>query len=210
MPAELEDQGPTYRCGVYAAKQWFDGNGYPTDGIPALPRYFALADGQKGLSFSQENALLSEFATQTKAPIEFLGDGYLHDFATFDQAVRDGWCVIVGVWEADLIAGQSYYHFIDITGLNGTTFTIVDSFHKYDGEDGSAPLVDVHKAIQDNWDADIIGLAFKFTQPPAPVLSKEAQLVNLLSVIGDKSYLTPPDTASIQELVQTAKKLLGA
>lgn len=205
----LDDQGDTYRCGVFSVKQWFEGYGYSVDATNTYAKYVALADQQQGLSFNQVHDEVTELATELKVSLQWLGDGYLKDFNTFDQAVKDGWCVDIGVFEGDIKPGQSYYHYIDIYGISGTNFLIRDSFHKYDGEQGQEPISTVHTAIGDNWDAVLVGVAFKIS-PAGVVLTTNDQLVTMLSVIGDKTYLNPPDLQGIQVLVQQAKHLLGA
>lgn len=215
MPAVQLDQGNTYRCGAYAVRAWFEGYGYQVAATAAWAKYVALADSQQGLSFVQVHNFVLELAKESDADVIWLQDGFIKTFDVFDQAVRDSWCVVLGVWEADLNPGQNYYHYLAITGLNDGTFSIVDSFSKYDHEDGHAPVVDVHKAASDNWDDQNVAIAFQLATHARPISpptapSRDAQIVTILSVIGDKTYLNPPDLTGIQVLVQQAKAILGA
>ena len=209
MTPTLEDQGNTYRCGVFSVVQWFEGNGFANvQSLSPFSKYCSLADSQQGLAFSQVHDEVEEFCSALSITPEWLQDGYLKDFNTFNQAISDGWCVVVGVYEQDIKPGQRYYHYIDIYGFNGNNYLIRDSFHKYDGEHGQEPVDAVIKAIKDNWDTNVSGLAFKIKNANAP--SMNDQLVTILSVIGDKTYQNPADLVGIQVLVQQAKKLLGA
>lgn len=158
----LDNQGPTYRCGPYAAREWFEAYGHPVVDTQVWADAIALADSQKGISFSQEHDVIANYATATGAIMQWLGDGYLRDFATFDQAVRDGWCVVVGVLESDLHPGQNYEHYLAVDGLSGDSFSVKDSLHAYDGETGHPTVEEVHAGIRDSWDAAIAGLAWQF------------------------------------------------
>lgn len=220
----IDDQGPTYECGAFGPLQWVEGLGFSSARqTAAFAKYKALADQQQGLAFNQAHDLITELAAELDAELTWLGDGYLRDFATFDQAVRDGWCVTIGVQEAVLQPGQNYYHYIDVYGLNGANFQIADSFHKYDGETGTEPVQKVHQAIADNWDDVLVGVAFRMSQapvqaPPATTPDEMVQvarsvlngIVTKASVAGDYTYLTPPNLEGVQELMQSIKHDLGA
>lgn len=157
----LEDQGFTYRCGVFAVTGWFEGYRLNVKATKAYGTYCALADAQQGLAFSDVHQYVDDLAAELGVQVQWWNDGYIKDFPNFDQLVRDKWCVTIGVEEADLKPTQDYYHYIDIDGLDGNTFDVVDSFHLYDGEAGQESVESVHKAIQDNWDTTMIGIAFR-------------------------------------------------
>ena len=223
----LLDQGNTYRCGAFGVRAWFEGYGYDVRRTNAWEKYIALADGQKGLAFSQVRDFVAELSHELGMAVTWRGDGYLRKFDDMDQAIRDGQCVIVGVQERDIHPGQNYYHYIDLDGESGDKYEVVDSFHFYDADPGEDTKAAVRQAILDSWDPIIVGLAFSIplkVAPPPTDWSREAAIVTMLSVIGENTY---PDGSNldtqaegqpegvtkrvfIRQLVQQGKALFGA
>ncbi len=175
--ADLLDQGNTYRCGPYSDLQWWAATGHE-DACRASGtwgRYIHIADYQQGSGFGQVHGLNTDWELELAVPFRWYSDGYIRDFATFQQLVRDNWCVVVGIYEDDVrdphstTPPQRYFHYIAVNELiedasvyGVPAYRVSDPFHKYDGEDGIIAVEDLHKAIRDNWDPVIIGIAWRF------------------------------------------------
>jgi len=206
----LLDQGNTYRCGIYSVRAWFEGYGYTVVNTATWNKYTALADSQQGLAFTQVHDAITELAAELGINVGWWNDGYIKDFPNFDQLVRDKWCVIIGVYEADIHPGQNFYHYICIYGEANGAYLDKDSFHLYDGDTGQDSIAAINQAIRDNWDNVLIGLAFNMQ--PAAITETQSTVESLLHQIGDLSYkITPQNetTIGIQKLVQDALRAGG-
>lgn len=163
---ETLDQGATSNCGEWSIIQAFADGGHsvPLDnlylqmhGVP-LP---ANGDGDP-TSFTQMQAGILAAAAMSGAAVElWRGDGYVYDLPDFDQLLRDRWCVIAGVQESIIHPGQAYGHFLYCPpsgggalgySPDGTPFVIVqDTYHRFDGDNGSVNLATLHAAMVGNW-----------------------------------------------------------
>lgn len=175
--ADLLDQGPSFRCGAYSDLEWWASAGHEAAcrASAAWANYIAVADAQLGLSFGQVHGLVTDWEIELGVPIRWYEDGYIRDFGTLQQLVRDNWCVVVGIYENDVVdphsstPPQRYFHFVAVNHLEEDpavygvpAYTVSDPYHLYDGEDGIIAVEDLHKAIRNNWDAVIIGISWRF------------------------------------------------
>lgn len=177
LDATLEDQGNTYRCGAFATLQWWAAAGFEaeTRASAAFQAACATADKQHGLLLGQVKDLNDELAEELHVPIRYLGEGWLDDWWTHDQAIKDEWCVIDLIYENAVVdpnsgtPPQQYNHYVSVDNLielpnqyGVRVYAVKDPFHKYDGEDGIIAESDFHKAVELNGSPIVIGLALRF------------------------------------------------
>ncbi|MBV9120507.1 MAG: hypothetical protein JOZ39_07345 [Chloroflexi bacterium] len=220
------DQGATYLCWLFCVEECFSAAGAPFEWQDLYARVKGkpyVAPGEPATFVELESAIRAA-AVVTGAQVQWLGtSGQLDNPQAVDGAISSGWFVIAGVAEKDLLPGQDYYHFLVARAMQGQDIVVVDSYRHEDGGSDSYSAVSFHQAMADNFDPVVDALAFKLTvataatavQANPPALSRDAQLVTMLSVVGDLTY---PDGQAIddsrririRQLVQAAKALLGA
>ncbi|MHB8409851.1 MAG: hypothetical protein ACYDHY_17490 [Acidiferrobacterales bacterium] len=169
MPMPELNQGWSMACHSYAVAECFDDAGAyvsPFD-VYAQGMGEPLVLPGRPASFDQLRAEVNAAGAMTHHRIKWFGPlGICNDPATFDQLVKDGWYVIAGVKESDLIAGQNYGHYvvarkIDFNGDGTPELEIIDSYRAQDGGSDRYPLAQFHQAMADNWDAGVDALAFQ-------------------------------------------------
>lgn len=157
------NQGPTHNCGEYAILQAFSdqGKSLSLDVLYTQMHGSPLPAGGDGdlTSFEQMQTGLRSAAQLSGLKIElFNGDGYVYDLLTFDQLVRDGWCLIPGLAMQYVIAGQEYGHYLYVPPQAGIDFyggvpyvNVEDTYHVYDGDGGRLALALLHAGMVANW-----------------------------------------------------------
>jgi hypothetical protein len=215
------DQGQTFLCWLYSTLECFTAAGSPFDWRQVYAdvkgaRY--VAPGEPA-TFDELKTTVLAASQKTGASVSFLGDdGFLRNDAERLQAVRDGWFVIVGVTSGSL------NHFLIEREDAPTGVVVVDSYaHEDMGIFSGMTLEEFNAAVHDFPSGNVEALAFKIAAGPAlegsmlapPPLTREAQLVTILSVIGDSTYpdrrpVSDAQRQKIRQLVQAGKALLGA
>ena len=158
------DQGLTFRCGAYSALAWLYAYGYDPTGTVEWRNALALADQQQGLSFPDLHRIISGLAGACNARFAWVGNGYIRSVAALDEHLRDGRCVIAGLWLGALRPGWNYQHYEAIVRLQEDEdggYFIRDTLSRYDGEDDQAGREELLSAIARNWAGGAtVGLVF--------------------------------------------------
>jgi hypothetical protein len=165
MPTDLVelDQGPTtYDCWVRCIQAIFLSHGKSFD----VDTVFQAGKGHARPEPSGEPATFGEVkhALATLAGLVGLhieGPIDLDTPADMDQAVRDGWHVIVGVAEQVLQPGQNFGHYMVFERLDGLVATVYDPDRLWDGDASETyDFVQLHSAVVANWDpiVDAVGV----------------------------------------------------
>lgn len=214
------DQGQTFLCWLYSTLECFTAAGAPFD----WRQVYAEVKGERYLApgkpatFSELKATIIAASKLTGAAISFLGDGFVQSDEARLEAVRDGWFVIVGVTSGSL------NHFLIEREDAPSGVVVVDSYaHEDMGIFSGMTLDEFNAAVHAFPSGSVEALAFKITAVPGveasmlapPPLTREAQLVTILSVIGDSTYpddqpISDGQRQKIRQLVQAGKALLGA